>query len=80
MRSTSAGIRQVMLSLRSCFMRYHPEKHYMRGPGPKTLSKLGEAFRADAEAISASTIQMSGVAASPDPWAWASTERVRESR
>jgi hypothetical protein len=49
MRSKSAGIRQVMLSLRSCFMRYHPEKHYMRGPGSKTLSKLSEAFRAGAK-------------------------------
>ena len=25
--------------------RYHPERHYMRGPGPKTLSKLGEMYR-----------------------------------
>jgi hypothetical protein len=26
---------------------YRPEKHYMRGPGPKTLSKIGEALRAE---------------------------------
>jgi hypothetical protein len=29
--------------------RYHPEKHYMRGPGPKTLAKLGEMLRAETE-------------------------------
>jgi hypothetical protein len=26
--------------------RYRPEKHYMRGPGPKTLAKLGHMLRA----------------------------------
>jgi hypothetical protein len=49
MRSARTGIRQVMISLRSCFMRYHPEKHYMRGPGPKTLSKWGGAARGGGE-------------------------------
>jgi hypothetical protein len=34
-----------LLFLGSRLVRYHPEKHYMRGPGPKTLSKLGEAYR-----------------------------------
>ena len=31
--------------------RYHPEKHYMRGPGPKTLSKIGEMYRSEADDI-----------------------------
>jgi hypothetical protein len=25
---------------------YHPERHYMRGPGPKTLEKIGGELRA----------------------------------
>ena len=29
--------------------RYHPEKFYMRGPGPKTLAKIGEMLRAETE-------------------------------
>jgi hypothetical protein len=29
--------------------RYRPEKHYMRGPGPKTLAKIGEMLRAELE-------------------------------
>ena len=29
--------------------RYRPELHYMRGPGPKTLSKLGDAYRAQTD-------------------------------
>jgi hypothetical protein len=36
---------QALLALRSTSVRYHPERHYMRGPGPKTLSKLGEMYR-----------------------------------
>lgn len=38
---------QKILALRSTLARYRyrPEKHYMRGPGPKTLSKLGGAYR-----------------------------------
>ena len=31
--------------------RYRPEKHYMRGPGPKTLLKLGELLRAESEDV-----------------------------
>jgi hypothetical protein len=29
---------------------YRPEEHYMRGPGPKTLSKIGEMYRAESNA------------------------------
>ena len=39
----------ALLALRSRGVRYQPEKHYMRGPGPKTLSKLGEMYRAETE-------------------------------
>jgi hypothetical protein len=28
------------------FGAYHPERHYMRGPGPKTLEKIGGELRA----------------------------------
>jgi hypothetical protein len=31
--------------------RYHPEKHYMRGPGPKTLTKIGEMYRSETNDI-----------------------------
>jgi hypothetical protein len=31
--------------------RYRPEKHYMRGPGPKTLAKLGELLRAETDDV-----------------------------
>jgi hypothetical protein len=31
------------------FEGYRPEKHYMRGPGPKSLSMIGERFRAETE-------------------------------
>jgi hypothetical protein len=34
-----------LLALRSRLAGYHPERHYMRGPGPMTLRKLGEAYR-----------------------------------
>jgi hypothetical protein len=27
------------------FAAYHPERHYMRGPGPKSLSKIGDGLR-----------------------------------
>jgi hypothetical protein len=30
---------------------YHPERHYMRGPGPKTMAKLGEELRARTDGI-----------------------------
>ena len=26
---------------------YRPEKHYMRGPGPKTLAMIGRRYRAE---------------------------------
>jgi hypothetical protein len=31
--------------------RYRPEKHYMRGPGPKTVAKLGELLRAETDDV-----------------------------
>jgi len=40
---------QTLIALRSRVAGYQPERHYMRGPGPKTLSKLGEAFRDETE-------------------------------
>ena len=40
---------KAFFALRSRLARYRPERHYMRGPGPKTLSKLGEAYREEAE-------------------------------
>ena len=48
-RSNNSDLAQALLALRSRLVRYHPEKHYMRGPGPKSLMKLGEAYRAEAE-------------------------------
>ena len=30
---------------------YRPERHYMRGPGPKTLARLGEELRARTDGI-----------------------------
>jgi hypothetical protein len=30
---------------------YRPEKHYMRGPGPKSLSLIGEGLRAEAQSF-----------------------------
>jgi hypothetical protein len=49
MRKSTSDLVQALLALRSRLARYHPEKHYMRGPGPKTLSKLGDAYRAQTE-------------------------------
>jgi hypothetical protein len=48
-RSNNSNLVQALFALRSRLGRYHPEKHYMRGPGPKTLMKLGEAYRAETE-------------------------------
>ena len=31
--------------------KYRPEKHYMRGPGPKTLSMIGRRLRAESEKV-----------------------------
>ena len=36
--------------------RYHPEKHYMRGPGPKTLAKIGEMLRAETDGLASEAI------------------------
>ena len=30
---------------------YRPEKYYMRGPGPKSLSLIGETLRAETENV-----------------------------
>ena len=30
---------------------YRPEKHYMRGPGPKSLGMIGRRFRAETDSI-----------------------------
>ena len=48
-RGSNSDLVQALLALRSRLVRYHPERHYMRGPGPKTLSKLGEAYRDQTE-------------------------------
>jgi hypothetical protein len=45
MRDRREHLVRKLLALRSRLVGYHPEKHYMRGPGSKTLSKLGEAYR-----------------------------------
>ena len=47
----NANLVQSLLALRSRLGRYHPERHYMRGPGPKTLSKLGEMYRAETQDV-----------------------------
>ena len=49
MQKGTSGLVQALLALRARLVRYRPEKHYMRGPGPKTLSKLGAAYRAHTE-------------------------------
>ncbi len=33
------------------FNSYRPEKHYMRGPGPKTLGMIGRRFRAETRVV-----------------------------
>ena len=45
MMRRNGNLVQALLALRSRSAGYHPERHYMRGPGPKTLSKLGEMYR-----------------------------------
>ena len=42
---------QALLELRSRLSHDRPEAHYMRGPGPKTLLKLGETLRAETEDV-----------------------------
>ncbi|HEY7083801.1 MAG TPA: hypothetical protein VH519_03210 [Hyphomicrobiaceae bacterium] len=49
MRKSTSDLVQALLALRSRLARYRPEKHYMRGPGPKTLGKLGDAYRTQTE-------------------------------
>jgi hypothetical protein len=49
MRKSDGRLVQALLELRSRLTPYRPEMHYMRGPGPKTLGKLGAAYRAEAE-------------------------------
>jgi hypothetical protein len=44
------------VSQRTAARRYHPEKHYMRGPGPKTLAKIGEMLRAETEDLIRETV------------------------
>jgi hypothetical protein len=56
------------LSQRMPQRRYHPERHYMRGPGPKTLSKIGEMLRAETE----------GFAREPIPQRWLELIRAME--
>jgi hypothetical protein len=50
-RDDHSRLVNTLLVLRSRLGRYRPEKHYMRGPGPKTLSKLGEMFRAESDSV-----------------------------
>ena len=42
------------------FRLYHPERHYMRGPGPKTLEKIGAELRARLETTTKEPL--------PDEW------------
>ena len=46
------------LSQRMPQRRYHPERHYMRGPGPKTLSKIGEMLRAETKGFAREPIPL----------------------
>jgi hypothetical protein len=48
-RDGNSDLVQALLAMRARLARSCPEKHYMRGPGPKTLRKLGEAFRDETE-------------------------------
>ena len=53
------GVRQLLLRKALALMWsrvatnsvYRPEKHYMRGPGPKSLDMIGRRFRAETESI-----------------------------
>ena len=60
MRNGQEHLARKLLALRSRLVRYRPEKHYMRGPGPKTLHKLGEAYREATKGDTAERI--------PDEW------------
>jgi hypothetical protein len=60
MRDGREHLVRKLFALRSRLVGYRPEKHYMRGPGPRTLSKLGEAYRDAIEGDIAARI--------PDEW------------
>ena len=47
-RALSAVLPRAAMKL---FDAYRPEKHYMRGPGPKSMSLIGERFREESESI-----------------------------
>jgi len=46
-RGSTQGVLAVVASTIAgkLFGSYHPERHYMRGPGPKSLEKIGEGLR-----------------------------------
>jgi len=50
-RDDHSRLVNTLIALRTRLGPYRPERHYMRGPGPKTLSKLGEIFRAESESL-----------------------------
>ena len=51
MTRVNSSLVQALLDMRARLARYHPERHYMRGPGPKTLSKLGEMYREETQDV-----------------------------
>jgi hypothetical protein len=67
-----AVLRRVLIAARAkmSVYAYRPEKHYMRGPGPKTLSKIGEALRAETY----------GVTREPLPGRWLELVHALEKR
>jgi hypothetical protein len=50
--------------------RYRPEMHYMRGPGPKTLSMIGRRLRAETR----------GITEEPLPEGWLKLVRALDER
>jgi hypothetical protein len=44
-------IARVPVFIGRLFNSYRPEKHYMRGPGPKTLGMIGRRFRAETRSV-----------------------------
>ena len=51
---TGALVRKALEVLRTRVAAnyfYRPERHYMRGPGPKSLSLIGEKLRAQTENV-----------------------------
>jgi hypothetical protein len=51
--------------------QYRPERHYMRGPGPKTLAKIGQMLRAETDDVTRESL--------PDQWVDL-IERLKNSR